>query len=86
MAKQSITVELDDETIRYLAVLGKSTAVPDGGPAEVLAHLACSAADGVRRPGAWERNWVIQCFGDDWAESMRADPSTPWHVLPPDDK
>jgi len=42
MAKQSITVELDDETIRSLAVLGK--------PIEVLAQLAYSAADGVRRP------------------------------------
>ena len=41
MAKQSITVELDDETIRSLAVLGE--------PIAVLAHLAHSAADGVRR-------------------------------------
>jgi signal transduction histidine kinase len=42
LAKQSITVELDEETIRCLAVLGK--------PIEVLAHLAHSAADGVRHP------------------------------------
>ena len=41
MAKQTINVELDDETIRYLAMLGK--------PIEVLARLAHSAADGVRR-------------------------------------
>jgi len=47
MAKQSITVELDDETIRSLAVLGK--------PIEVLAQLAHSAADGVRRPGRQRR-------------------------------
>ena len=43
MAKRSITIELDDETLRDLAVLGE--------PLEVLAHLAYSAADGVRRPG-----------------------------------
>jgi signal transduction histidine kinase len=44
MAKQRITVELDDETIGYLAELGK--------PDEVLAQLAYSAsAEGVRRPG-----------------------------------
>jgi len=44
MAKQSITVELDDETIGYLAALGK--------PVEVLAQLAYSATiEGVRRPG-----------------------------------
>ncbi len=44
MAKQSITVELDDETIGYLAELGK--------PDEVLAQLAYSVTtEGGRRPG-----------------------------------
>jgi signal transduction histidine kinase len=42
MAKQTLTVELDDETLHCLAMLGK--------PSEVLARLASSAADGVRRP------------------------------------
>lgn len=42
MAKQRITIELDDATIRSLAVLGK--------PMEVLEQLAYSAAEGVRRP------------------------------------
>ena len=40
MTKQSITVELDDETIRCLATAGK--------PIDVLVRLACSAADGMR--------------------------------------
>ena len=48
MEKQSITVELDEETIRYLAKLGE--------PIEVLAQLAHSAADGVRRPGHAHRD------------------------------
>ena len=43
MEKQSITVELDKETIRSLAVLGE--------PIEVLARLAYVVAEGVRRPG-----------------------------------
>lgn len=44
MAKQSITVELDDETIAYLAQLGK--------PDELLAQLAYSVTtEGGRRPG-----------------------------------
>ena len=44
MAKQSITVELDNETVDYLTVLGT--------PAQVLAQLAYSATtEGVRRPG-----------------------------------
>src|ERR1017187_9495066 len=47
MAKQSITLELDDETIRLLAALGQ--------PIEVLAHLAYSAADSVRHPGRAKR-------------------------------
>jgi signal transduction histidine kinase len=47
MAKRSITVELDDETIGYLTALGE--------PLEVLARLAHSAADGVRRPGHPQR-------------------------------
>ncbi|TKD02749.1 sensor histidine kinase [Polyangium fumosum] len=42
MAKQSIVVELDDETIRSLAVLGQ--------PNEVLARLADSAIESVHRP------------------------------------
>jgi signal transduction histidine kinase len=41
MAKQTISVELDEETVRNLAVLGK--------PIEVLSRLASSAADGVSR-------------------------------------
>ncbi len=40
MANQRITLELDDETMRYLSTVGK--------PIEVLARLAASAADGVR--------------------------------------
>ncbi len=40
MANQSITVELDEETIRCLTAVGK--------PIDVLAHLARSTADGVR--------------------------------------
>lgn len=43
MTNQRITVELDDETIRSLAALGR--------PIDVLAQLAHRAADGVRRPG-----------------------------------
>jgi len=40
MTNQSITVELDEETVRYLTTLGE--------PIVVLARLAASAADGFR--------------------------------------
>lgn len=31
---------------------------------EVLTTLIAHAADGVRRPGAWERAWLNSVFGD----------------------
>lgn len=52
MAKQSITIELDDETIHDLAVLGE--------PAAVIARLAFSAAEGARRPGHPKREQTNQ--------------------------
>lgn len=36
----------------------------------VVETLIDHAADGVRRPGAWERGWVEQCFGDDWTGDL----------------
>lgn len=48
MKKHSINIELDDETLRDLAVLGE--------PIEVLARLAHSVADGVRGPGRSARD------------------------------
>jgi signal transduction histidine kinase len=48
MAKQRISVELDDDTIRHLA--------PIGDPAEILTRLANSAADAARRPAASQRD------------------------------
>lgn len=40
------------------------------GPLDVAAdvrglveHLARAAADGVRRPGSWERDWLTQATG-----------------------
>jgi hypothetical protein len=29
----------------------------------LLEHLVNSAADGVRRPGSWERGWIVQATG-----------------------
>lgn len=61
MAQQVVTVELDDETIRYLAVLGQ--------PAEVLARLACSAADGARRSGRPKREQTDESLRVERAKS-----------------
>lgn len=71
-----ITVEVDAEVFEALRVLAKSFAIGLNSSADrrdpvraVVNHLVHSAADGVRRPGSWERGWVEQAFGGgDWEE------------------
>lgn len=48
MTKQSLSVELDDETIQFLAMLGE--------PIDVLARLAHSAAEGAHHPDLRRRD------------------------------
>jgi hypothetical protein len=67
-----VTVELPVEVVRRLAVLS------DEGygtmrVASVLATLADHAQQGVYRPGAWERDWLIQVFGDEWLTRVEPD-------------
>jgi hypothetical protein len=42
----------------------------------VVAALIDHASQGVYRPGAWEREWVIQAFGVEFLE--RLVPGDPW--------
>jgi hypothetical protein len=80
---KTITVEVSEETYALIAVLGKSYAVGRNGDVEtVVRHLVHSAADGVRRPGAWERSWIEQAFGDDWEDHLEQDPETEWYRRP----
>lgn len=59
-----IQVEVGTETARLLEELTASAAMGGAGTLEgVVRHLLSSAADGVRRPGSWERVWVEQAFG-----------------------
>lgn len=62
MAKQSFTIELDDETVRKLALLGE--------PIQLLAHLALSAAEGTRSSGQPKREQTDQSLR---AEREKAD-------------
>jgi hypothetical protein len=70
-ATKRITIEVSAEVFEHLQVLGRSVAMEGARPrlspelkvARVVGHLVNSAADGVRRPGAWERGWVEQAFG-----------------------
>jgi hypothetical protein len=87
-----ITIELSDETIAYLEVLGRDSHLFDhcdlrqrqgASVPYVLQHLAQSAADGLRRPGAWEAQWVVQAFGNDWTGSLEPIPGLPYLNLRP---
>ncbi len=55
-SKRVILVAVDAETYALLGTIDR--------PEKALASLASHAADGVRRPGAWERGWIEQCFGE----------------------
>lgn len=60
-----ITILISDEDAARLAVLLD----PEQGMVkleDVVAELADHAQQGVYRPGAWERGWLCQAFGDDW--------------------
>lgn len=81
--KTAITVEVDEKTLALLGVLGKGHAMGgNGSPSDVVAHLVHSAADGVRRPGAWERGWLTQAFGDDWVDMLEQDPEVSFFRRP----
>lgn len=62
MKKRKVTITVDEKTYRYLELLGGNPAAPSVRPGDVMAYLAQCVADGIRRPGAWERGWVQQAF------------------------
>jgi hypothetical protein len=72
-----ITIELPDELAQLLAVLDER-----GRPEAALLELAVRAVDGVCRPGAWERQWLHQAFGDEWEERLEPDPQAHWRQRP----
>jgi hypothetical protein len=73
-----ITVELSEETLQLLAALDEHASAE-----ATLVELAARAADGVCRPGAWERQWLHQAFSDAWEEHLEPDPQAPrWRERP----
>ena len=72
----SLTVQLPDEWVRNLEALVD----PDRGlddVAAVLVELADHAQQAVYRPGAWEREWLCQAFGNEWLDRLEPDPEHP---------
>jgi len=78
-ATKQVTVELTERTYALLAVLS-----PAGNVADVLGTLADHAADGVSRPGAWERDWLARVPWDveDWEDGLVSDPDAAWRRVP----
>lgn len=76
-------------TLTVAPVIAELLAVLDDGDvndsieaqvSRVLCRLADHAQQGVYRPGAWERNWLAQVFGDEFL--ARLCPGDPYHRYP----
>lgn len=76
-----VTVSLTEETAGLLSALID----PEWGPGDleaVIGRLLDHAQQGVQRPGAWERDWLVSVFGVDWTERLERDPQVSHHDRP----
>jgi hypothetical protein len=72
-----ITVEVSDVEYKLLEVLTKGQyGAAESGVEGVVRELIDHAQQGVYRPGAWERQWLMQAFGDDWTAHL--EPGDPY--------
>ena len=67
-----VTLTLPVDVMRRLAVLAGDE-YGTAAVVSVLGQLADHAQQGVYRPGAWERDWLIQAFGDEWLARVEPD-------------
>lgn len=65
MSNIQVTVMLPAEWAQRLEALGTVESA--------LLTLADHAQQGVYRPGAWERGWLCQVFGDEWLARVEPD-------------
>ncbi len=70
-----ITIDMDDTVAALLEVLTHGEYAPQSVE-DVVSKLIDHAQQGVYRPGAWERDWLRQAFGDDWTEYL--EPGDPY--------
>ncbi|HMG65576.1 MAG TPA: hypothetical protein VK599_21740 [Streptosporangiaceae bacterium] len=68
----SVTLELSQRVADLLTVLTTGEYAPDDLEG-VLMELVDHAQQGVYRPGAWERGWLRQAFGEDWESALEPD-------------
>jgi hypothetical protein len=70
-----ITIQLSAVDYSLLQVLTCGEYAPQSVE-EVVDKLLDHVRQGVYRPGAWERGWLCQAFGDDWTEYL--EPGDPY--------
>jgi hypothetical protein len=68
----SVTLELSQRVAGLLTVLTRGQYAPEDLNG-VLMELIDHAQQGVYRPGAWERGWLEQAFGDEWQAGLEPD-------------
>ena len=69
--EKTITITMSATVYSLLKVLDER-----GNVEEVINLLVDHAQQGVYRPGAWERDWLCQVFGDDWIQHL--EPGDPY--------
>lgn len=77
----TITLTLSAETAALLSVLIDPAYALDSLE-DVTGRLLSHARDGVLRPGAWERDWLVSVFATDWIDRLERDPKVPHHDRP----
>jgi len=75
-----VVVNVHNQHMPYLEALARSQGMSIG---DVFVMLAMFAADGMRRPGAWERVWLDRAFESSWLASMEQVPDVPYAQLRP---
>lgn len=68
----TVTLELSQRVADLLTVLTTGEYAPQDLHG-VLMKLIDHAQQGVYRPGAWERGWLEQAFGDEWQNGLEPD-------------
>jgi hypothetical protein len=65
----SITITVSREVYKLLTTLcDRQGLYPT--VADVVTGLVDHAQQGVYRPGAWEREWLVQAFGSDFEDNL----------------
>jgi hypothetical protein len=72
----TITLTLSDTVADLLAVLGPEEYPREARVQAAVNELIDHAQQGVYRPGAWERGWLIQAFGAEFLAQL--EPGDPY--------